>query len=83
MWSILHHRRTGDDALVRICPKEICSLRQIIGAPLAAGLLYMNGVAGLRGWQWLFIIEGCLTIIYGVILRVRLPGLVRLSHCMQ
>ena len=59
---------------MRTCPKDTQSLRQIIGAPLAAGLLYMNGLAGLRGWQWLFIIEGCLTIIYGVILRVRPLG---------
>ena len=42
----------------------------MIGAPLAAGLLYMDGLGHLRGWQWLFIIEGCLTVIYGVILKV-------------
>ncbi len=43
---------------------------QVIGAPLAAALLYMDGLGHLRGWQWLFIIEGCLTSIYGVILKV-------------
>lgn len=31
-----------------------CSL-QVIGAPLAAGLLYLDGHGGLRGWQWIFI----------------------------
>lgn len=30
----------------------------------------MDGLGHLRGWQWLFIIEGCLTVIYGVILKV-------------
>ena len=28
---------------------------QVIGAPLAAGLLYLDGRGGLRGWQWIFI----------------------------
>ncbi len=46
-------------------------LLQVIGAPLAAGILYMDGVGGLRGWQWLFILEGCITAIYGIILKVR------------
>jgi hypothetical protein len=25
---------------------------QVIGAPLAAGFLYMDGLANLAGWQW-------------------------------
>ena len=68
---------------MRIYPEDTQSPWQIIGAPLAAGLLYMNGVAGLRGWQWLFIIEGCLTTIYGVILKVRLPGILEAYFGMQ
>jgi MFS transporter, ACS family, tartrate transporter len=30
----------------------------IIGGPLSSLILQMDGVWGLRGWQWLFIIEG-------------------------
>jgi MFS family permease len=30
----------------------------IIGAPLSGWLLTLNGLDGLRGWQWLYIIEG-------------------------
>ena len=30
----------------------------IIGGPLSSLVLQMDGVQGLRGWQWLFIIEG-------------------------
>ena len=30
----------------------------IIGGPLSSFILQMDGIAGLRGWQWLFIIEG-------------------------
>lgn len=31
---------------------------QVIGAPLAAAILSLDGLAGLRGWQWLFLMEG-------------------------
>ena len=30
----------------------------IIGAPLSGWLLTLGGLAGLRGWQWLYIVEG-------------------------
>jgi MFS transporter, ACS family, tartrate transporter len=30
----------------------------VIGGPLASLILGMDGVAGLRGWQWLFLMEG-------------------------
>jgi ACS family tartrate transporter-like MFS transporter len=33
-------------------------LASIIGGPLSSAILTMNGVAGLHGWQWLFLIEG-------------------------
>jgi MFS family permease len=29
----------------------------IVGAPLSAQLLSLNGVAGLAGWQWLYLVE--------------------------
>lgn len=31
---------------------------QVLGSPLAAGLMALDGHGGLRGWQWLFMIEG-------------------------
>jgi MFS transporter, ACS family, tartrate transporter len=30
----------------------------ILGGPLSSLIMEMDGIAGLRGWQWLFIIEG-------------------------
>lgn len=30
----------------------------VIGAPISSALLQMHGAWGLRGWQWLFLIEG-------------------------
>jgi MFS transporter, ACS family, tartrate transporter len=33
-------------------------LSGIVGAPLSALILEMEGVGGLHGWQWLFLLEG-------------------------
>jgi ACS family tartrate transporter-like MFS transporter len=33
-------------------------LSYILGAPISTAILELDGVLGLRGWQWLFLIEG-------------------------
>lgn len=38
-----------------------------IGAPLSGWILNMEGVLGLHGWQWLFILQGLPAIILGVL----------------
>lgn len=41
-----------------------------IGSPISGALLEMDGMLGLKGWQWLFIIEGAPAIILAfVVLR--------------
>ena len=35
----------------------------VIGAPLSSALLRMDGVWGLRGWQWMFLVEGIPAIL--------------------
>ena len=40
---------------------------QVIGAPIAAALLLMDGVGGLHGWQWVFMLEGLATMLYGAL----------------
>lgn len=37
-----------------------------IGSPISALLLQMDGLAGLRGWHWLFILEGIPTVLLGI-----------------
>jgi ACS family tartrate transporter-like MFS transporter len=42
----------------------------VIGAPLSSALLQLDDVLGLRGWQWLFLIEGLPAILLApVVLR--------------
>jgi ACS family tartrate transporter-like MFS transporter len=39
----------------------------VIGAPVSGMLLGLDGVMGLKGWQWLFIIEGIPSIVLGIV----------------
>eukprot|EP00775_Hariotina_reticulata_P008854 gene8854-9033_t len=48
-------------------------LAQILGGPLAAGFLAMNGLGGLHGWQWLFMLEGVPSVTMGFVLWFTLP----------
>jgi MFS transporter, ACS family, tartrate transporter len=43
-------------------------LTAIVGGPLSGAILqYLDHKGGLRGWQWLFIIEGVPAVVLGVI----------------
>jgi MFS transporter, ACS family, tartrate transporter len=49
----------------------------IIGAPLSANLLRLNGSFGLAGWQWIFLIEGIPAVflaIYGLVVLRNAPA---------
>ena len=45
----------------------------VIGGPLSGALLSLNGLFGLAGWQWLFLVEALPAILLGVIVLVYLP----------
>ena len=38
----------------------------VIGGPLSGALLTLNGLFGLAGWQWLFLVEGTPAILLGI-----------------
>jgi ACS family tartrate transporter-like MFS transporter len=40
----------------------------VIGGPISGLILSMNGVLGVTGWQWMFVIEGVPAIFLGVFL---------------
>jgi MFS family permease len=44
----------------------------IIGAPLSGQLLGLNGLLGLAGWQWLFIIEAAPALLLAPLVVMRL-----------
>ena len=49
------------------------SLASMIGSPLSGAIMsYMHGLAGLAGWQWVFLIEGLPATFLGIILIVLL-----------
>jgi MFS transporter, ACS family, tartrate transporter len=37
-----------------------------IGSPLSVSMLELDGLLGLRGWQWMFILEGVPTALLGI-----------------
>ncbi|KAF4780709.1 major facilitator superfamily transporter [Colletotrichum scovillei] len=43
-----------------------CALSGAFSGLLAAAIAEMDGVAGLEGWRWIFILEGLATVIMGV-----------------
>ncbi|KAK7561212.1 major facilitator superfamily transporter-like protein [Phyllosticta paracitricarpa] len=50
------------------------SLTTIITSLLAFALLRMRGVAGWAGWQWLFLIEGIITLLVGLASFFMMPA---------
>lgn len=49
-------------------------LSSVVGAPVSGLLIeHMNGIAGLGGWQWMFLIEGMPAVIMGFVVFLALP----------
>lgn len=44
----------------------IGSLASAVSGILAFGIMQMDGIAGYRGWRWIFIIEGIITCLLGI-----------------
>jgi len=45
----------------------------MVGSPISGVVLGLNGIAGLAGWQWLFLVEGIPAVLVGVIVLLYLP----------
>jgi MFS transporter, ACS family, tartrate transporter len=45
----------------------------VIGGPISGALLGLDGLLGMQGWQWLFLLEGIPSVIVGVLVLVLLP----------
>ncbi|KAG2451071.1 hypothetical protein HYH02_004339 [Chlamydomonas schloesseri] len=49
------------------------SLSHVLAAPLAAACLSLDGLGGLAGWRWLFLVEGLPTLLLAVAMYRLLP----------
>ncbi|MCO7632239.1 MFS transporter [Pseudomonas guariconensis] len=49
-------------------------LAGVIGGPVSGTILaFMHNTAGLRGWQWMFLLEGAPVILLGLVVLAALP----------
>jgi len=49
-------------------------LSYIIGAPVSTAILELDGLAGLHGWQWLFLIEGLPVCALALLVPTLMPN---------
>ncbi len=49
-------------------------LSSFLGSPISAALLQTDGLWGLRGWQWMFILEAVPAVLLGIIALVWLTN---------
>ncbi|PSN59479.1 permease of the major facilitator superfamily [Corynespora cassiicola Philippines] len=45
----------------------------IFGSLIAYGVSYMNGMAGLSAWRWLYLLEGIFTMLFSIVVFIWLP----------
>jgi MFS family permease len=48
-------------------------LANIIGGPLGAALMQLDGLFGWRGWQWMFMLEGLPAVFFAMVVWKKLP----------
>jgi MFS family permease len=44
----------------------------ILGSPIGGLLMQLDGIGGLHGWQWMFLLEGAVSVVLGLIVWVKL-----------
>jgi MFS family permease len=69
LWFSQQHRVTIV-GLIYVAP----CVAIFVGSPVGGALMELDGTGGLHGWQWMFLIEGLVTILAGVLVWFTLPG---------
>lgn len=49
-------------------------LAGVVGSPISGALLQLDGLGGLAGWQWLFVLEGLPAVLLGFVVLLVLPN---------
>ena len=55
----------------------------VIGGPVSGALLGLQGIGGLAGWQWLFLLEGLPSIVLGVVVWLYLTDRPQSAHWLE
>jgi ACS family tartrate transporter-like MFS transporter len=61
-WFPANHRSTVTAMFMAAAPAA-----GFIGSPVSGALMQLNGLLSLRGWQWLFLVEGIPALLLGLI----------------
>jgi len=61
-WFSAHRRAAITSLFMAAVPISV-----VLGSPLSSALLELHAIGGLKGWQWLFILESIRTVILGII----------------
>jgi MFS transporter, ACS family, tartrate transporter len=61
-WFPANHRSAVTAMFMAAAP-----IAGVIGSPVSGALMQLNGLLGLRGWQWLFLLEGIPALVLGFI----------------
>jgi MFS transporter, ACS family, tartrate transporter len=61
-WFPANHRSVVTAMFMAAAP-----IAGLIGSPVSGALMQLNGMLGLRGWQWLFLVEGFPALVLGFI----------------
>jgi MFS family permease len=56
------------------------ALASVIGLPLSGAFLHLDGMAGVAGWRWLFLLEGIPAVVLGIVVLRYLPDSPQSTH---
>ncbi|MEZ7005195.1 MFS transporter [Streptomyces sp. AD55] len=68
VWFSQQHRATVV-GFIYLAP----TVALIVGNPMGGALMELDSALGLHGWQWMFLIEGLVTMLVGVLVWMTLP----------
>ncbi|MEL6063916.1 MULTISPECIES: MFS transporter [unclassified Methylobacterium] len=66
-WFPIRYRAAVVSLFMAAAPVSV-----LLGSPLSSALLGMEGILGLHGWQWMFLIEAVPAVILGLLVLVYL-----------
>lgn len=62
LWFPARRRAAMTSLFIAAAPLSV-----VIGSPVSTALLELDGVLGLKGWQWLFILEAAPAVVLGIV----------------